>query len=412
MTWKEAFLSAWDNLRRHRLRSALTMLGIIFGVAAVIAMLAIGAGAEAQAMGMIERLGLRNVLVRAKTMGDQEAEEARKRSLGLSPRDARAIVDAVPGVDAALPRIEIDAWRLFGGGRTTEAPVFGVAPEHGRLFGLRVSEGRFLDALDARDHAQVCVLGADVRRELFGFEPAVGGQVKVNDVWLTVVGVLAGEGSGAGGSFQGVEVGAPGLEVYLPATTATTKFERDPLAAPWDEIAIQLAPGASPHEVAAATDSLLSALHGGVEDYQLVVPEALLSQARRTQRMFAIVMGSIAGISLLVGGIGIMNIMLATVLERTREIGVRRAVGATERDIRNQFLVESFSISLLGGLAGIAAGVLIAWLVAITAGWSTDVTVASVALSTGVALAVGLVSGLYPARRAAALDPIDALRYE
>ncbi|MGH9381908.1 MAG: ABC transporter permease [Thermoanaerobaculia bacterium] len=412
MTWKEAFLSAWENLRRHRLRAALTMLGIIFGVAAVIAMLAIGAGAEAQAMGMIERLGLRNVLVRAQTLSDAEAEQTRRHSLGVSPRDARAIAEAVPGVAAALPRIEIDVWRLFGGGRSTGAPVFGVAADHGRLFGLEVSEGRFLDALDVRDHAQVCVLGAEVRRELFGFEPALGREVKVNDVWLTVVGVLGGEGGGAGGSFEGVDVGAPGQEVYIPASTATSKFDRDPLAAPWDEIVVHLEAEASPHQVAAATGSLLAVLHGGAADYDLVVPEVLLAQARRTQRMFAIVMGSIAGISLLVGGIGIMNIMLATVLERTREIGVRRAVGATERDIRNQFLVESFSISLAGGVAGIAVGILIAWLVAVTAGWSTDVTAASVALSTGVALAVGLVSGLYPARRAAALDPIDALRYE
>jgi putative ABC transport system permease protein len=158
--------------------------------------------------------------------------------------------------------------------------------------------------------------------------------------------------------------------------------------------------------------SLLERLHGGVDDYELVVPEALLEQSRRTQRLFNIVMGCIAGISLLVGGIGIMNIMLATVLERTREIGVRRAVGARREDIRRQFIIESFSISALGGVSGIVVGVAIARIVAAYAGWPTVVTLTSIALSTGVSVAVGLASGLYPAVRAAALDPIEALRYE
>jgi putative ABC transport system permease protein len=157
---------------------------------------------------------------------------------------------------------------------------------------------------------------------------------------------------------------------------------------------------------------LVDRIHGGAGDFDLVVPEALLAQSRRTQRLFSIVMGCIAGISLLVGGIGIMNIMLATVLERTREIGVRRAVGARRLDIRNQFIIESFSISVLGGVFGIAAGLLIARAVAAYAGWPTVVTLSSIALSTGVSVAVGLASGIYPAVRAAELDPIDALRYE
>jgi putative ABC transport system permease protein len=195
-------------------------------------------------------------------------------------------------------------------------------------------------------------------------------------------------------------------------TTADRKFEHPALDSPLDEIVIRMREGGNGRETAALVRGLLERLHAGAVDYELVVPEALLAESRRTQRLFNVVMGCIAGISLLVGGIGIMNIMLATVLERTREIGVRRAVGARQADIRFQFVVESFAISLIGGLAGIVAGVAIARGVAAYAGWETVVTAGAILLATGVAMTVGLASGIYPAARAAALDPIDALRWE
>ena len=195
-------------------------------------------------------------------------------------------------------------------------------------------------------------------------------------------------------------------------TTAQRKFEHDPLQDELDEIRVMLMEGAEPVESAAIIAGLLDRLHGGEEDTTLTVPQALLEQSRQTQRLFNIVMGCIAGISLLVGGIGIMNIMLATVLERTREIGTRRAVGARRSHIRNQFIIEAFTISVLGGAAGVALGVGIARGVAFYAGWATVVTLSSILLATGVSLAVGLVFGIYPAMRAADLDPIDALRHE
>jgi putative ABC transport system permease protein len=432
MTPQEAFRSALDNLAAHKLRSALTMLGMIFGVGAVIAMMSIGAGAERQALASIERLGLRNVLVRAKTFKDDELREIRQQSLGVSQRDAAAIAEAVPGVDLVVPRIHIDPYKVISpAGKTDGAAVYGVTPQYGDLAHLGLAEGRFLDPLDESTHAQVCVIGPEVRRDLFGYGQALGGLVKVNDVWLEVVGVLATDAApastapGAGAPGKGSEGGEAATspsggsgsgpssrEIYLPLSTADRKFEHPALASPLDEIVVRLKDGVSGQETASVMRDLLDRLHAGTGDYELVVPEALLAESRRTQQLFNVVMGAIAGISLLVGGIGIMNIMLATVLERTREIGVRRAVGARRQDIRFQFIVESFAISLIGGVAGIVAGLALARGVAAYAGWQTIVTGASILLATGVAMTVGLASGIYPATRAASLDPIEALRYE
>jgi putative ABC transport system permease protein len=407
----QALRTAISSLAAHSMRSALTMLGMIFGVAAVIAMLAIGAGAEQEALAGIERLGVRNLLVRAKELKDNDLREIREKSLGVSPRDIEAIQEAVPGVERVAGRAEIEPYKILADGAKTEAEVHGVSSEHDELFHLELGEGRFLDERDQLDHAQVCVIGATVRRELFGYGEALGGHLKVNDVWLTVVGVL--RSSGAAGDESGAEgTGSLERQIFLPLSTALRKFERQPLDSPLSEIIVRLAEGAQPGRTASVLRPLLERLHGGQADFDLVVPAALLAEARRTQRLFSIVMGCIAGISLLVGGIGIMNIMLATVLERTREIGVRRAVGATQADIRRQFLLEAFAISALGGLVGVVLGVGLAETVARSAGWPTVVTTWSVLLASGVSMAVGLASGWYPAVRAARLDPIEALRTE
>jgi putative ABC transport system permease protein len=411
MRASEAFRSALDNLSAHKLRSSLTMLGMMFGVGAVISMLSIGAGAERRALSIIDKLGLRNVVVRAKEFKPEEQREIRKKSVGVSLRDVEAIREAVPGTELVLPRLEIEPYKVLSASGKASAKVYGVSHRQTQLIKLGVSEGRFIQAAEENEHAQVCVLGAGVRRELFGVGPALGKEVKINDVWCEVIGVLVPESVGAS-SVQGVSVGSTSSEIYLPVTTALRKFEQDPLRSPLQEVLVQLAPNASSRDTSASISALLDRLHGGAADYELIVPEALLEQSRETQRLFNVVMGCIAGISLLVGGIGIMNIMLASVLELTREIGVRRAVGARRRDIRFQFLVTSFSLSLLGGLAGVAIGVVIAQVVAIYAKWPTVVTPASILLATGVSMAVGLVSGLVPAIRAANLDPIDALRYE
>ena len=414
MSVGEALRAALQSLSEHKLRTLLTMLGVVFGVAAVIAMLSIGAGAERQALDLIEQLGTRNVLVRSVEIPDDRLVEVRERSAGLSLRDRDAILDAVPGVELVAPRAAVRTWRIGAGTYETEAKVLGVNEDHPRLVQVDLSEGRFLDALDVRDHSQVCVIGEGVRRDLFGFEEAVGRLLKINDVWVEVVGVLESSRDG-GSSVLGVSLDSPSRTIYLPVTTAVRKFDQRPLDAPLRELVVRLREGSGAPESQMAgrlVQSLLEHLHSGSEDFELIVPEALLEQSRQTQRLFNIVMGCIAGISLIVGGIGIMNITLATVLERTREIGVRRAVGARKRDIVVQFLMESFSISALGAGVGVAFGVVTARTIAAAAGWPTIVTAVAVLLSVGVALSVGLAAGLYPARRAAEVDPIESLHYD
>jgi len=407
----EAIRSAALSLRSHKLRTSLTMLGMIFGVAAVIGMLSIGAGAQEQTLSMIEGMGLRNVIVRAEDFKDDELREMRKKSLGVSLRDAEALAEAIPGAAFVDPVARVEARKVFAPGAKAEPRVLGVSHAHALNSGLDLAEGRFFGEEEEKASAQVCVIGPKVRQDLFGYGPAIGRSLKVGDVWLTVVGVLRTRFEGEE-KLQGVRVVSPANDIYLPVTTARWKFPRPALRQELDEIIVTLDRSANSRESAAVINALLQRLHGGVGDYSIVVPEALLAQSRRTQRIFNVVMGCIAGISLLVGGIGIMNIMLATVLERTREIGLRRAVGATRMDIRNQFIIEAFTLSIAGGLIGVIFGVGIARLVAAYAGWQTIVTIFSVLLATGVSITVGLVFGIYPALRAANLHPIEALRYE
>jgi putative ABC transport system permease protein len=406
----DAFVAALGSLAEHKLRTTLTMLGMMFGVGAVVAMLSIGAGAEREALALIERLGTRNVVVRAKTYKPEELAEIRKKSLGLSIRDVEALQEAVPGVTYAAPRLEVEPYKVLAAGAKTEAKVFGVSYRHAELSTFPLAEGRGLDQRDELHHAQVCVIGAGVRRDLFGGGAALGQDVKINDVWCEVIGVLARDSDAT--AVQGVAVASTDHEIYMPFTTALRKLDRDPLKSPLSEIVIRLDPEAPAGETGAVIGTLLDRLHGGTRDFEIVVPEALLRHSRETQQLFNLVMGLIAGISLLVGGIGIMNIMLATVLEQTREIGVRRAVGARRSDIRFQFLVTAFTLAMLGGMLGVAMGLGIARVVAAYADWPTVVTTWSVLLSLGVSVAVGVGSGLYPAVRAARLDPIQALHAE
>jgi putative ABC transport system permease protein len=257
------------------------------------------------------------------------------------------------------------------------------------------------------------VLGENAKVNLLGYAPGVGKHVKVNDTWLEVVGVLR-EQVGAGGQSSGGKMQDVNNTVYIPYNTFQyrywdqSRFMKDDL----DGIDLRLKADADSVEVSKVVMAILSSTHHGVQDYTVTIPAALLAQQKRTQTIFTYVMVAIAAISLLVGGIGIMNIVLATVLERTREIGIRRSIGARRIDIVRQFLTESVMISVAGGLAGIAFGFFLAWLIARTAEWKTIVTTGSVVIAFGVSVAVGVLFGIYPAMKAARINPIDALRYE
>jgi putative ABC transport system permease protein len=407
----EAVKIALLNLGRHKLRTSLTMLGMIFGVAAVLAMLSIGAGAEREALSVIQQMGLQNIIVRAKEFEPEELRIMRQDSPGLSLRDANALLKALPPGTLVVGKKQLRTYQIASAYGRADSRVLGVPAAYPRVGNLAIVEGAFLLPIDEGLRHQVCVLGTSARRKLFGLNRALGEQVKINQEWFTVIGVLADQQVG-GEEFQGVKLENPNNDIFIPLQTLLDKFEPDPVANELDEITVRLPSPENLREHAALISGMMAAMHNQLDDFALIVPERLLEQSRQTQRIFNIVMGAIASISLLVGGIGIMNIMLASVLERTNEIGLRRAIGARRRDISRQFIVEAVTISLSGAILGIGLGFAIARLVAAYSGWSTILTPVSVLLGVGVSVTVGLVFGIFPARKAALVSPIESLRYE
>ncbi len=403
-----------ENLRLHKLRSLLTMLGMIFGVAAVVSMMSIGAGAQQQVMAFIEDLGVRNLIVEAREAGDRQAlDRIRKLSAGLSFQDLRVIRANVEGLAAATARKKVTPTKVLPRPRGDMPSVYGVEPGYQDIARLRVVEGRFFDAAENDRAAPVCVLGQGVRMSLFGTGTALGEYVKANEQWYHVVGVVGPQVT-AQAEVAGLSTQDRNNLVYVPLQAAMLRSE-DAYAYLKDEIDgiyLQLQEGVDPLATASVVRGILDAAHRGADDFALVVPAELLAQQRRTQRVFDMVMVALASISLLVGGIGIMNIMLATILERTREIGTRRAVGARRRDIVRQFLVETILISFVGGVLGILFGAGMSRVIAWLAGWSTIVTPGSILLAFLVSVSVGLVFGVYPALKAARLDPVEALHSE
>lgn len=400
-----------DSLFQHKLRTLLTLLGIIFGVGAVIAMLSIGKGAEQEALELIDSMGLRNIIVKGKMFEEARLKEIRENSLGLSLQDLSSVLDTLPLLSASSAGKQIKTYALFSGHGESEAEVWGVTSSYQDLANIQITEGRFLLPTDDQIQSSVCVIGSRVAQVLFPSQPALGRPIKINQVWMRVVGVIK-DRNLARDDFQGVSLKGEQNKIYLPLQTALRRFAFKPLENEIDEFRVQLRPGESSATAAASIDYLLQKRHKGSADYELVVPEALLDQNRKTQNIFTIVMACIAGISLLVGGMGVMNIMLASVLERTAEIGLRRALGATERDIQRQFLLETFTVSSVGGLIGILFGFFLSGAIAFFAGWAVGWSLWAIILSVGVCSLVGLVFGIYPAVKASRLNPIEALRHD
>jgi len=401
----------YESLLAHKLRALLTMLGIIFGVAAVIAMLSIGAGARQEVIAFIEQLGVRNLIVESREITDQQAfQKVRQLSAGLSFQDLRAIEGSVRGLSASSARKRITPTKMLPKPQGNPPVVVGVTPAYPDIMGLRVAAGRFFDLLEADAAAPVAVLGQAARSELFGSHDPLGQFVKVNQQWFEVIGVAGPQLSTQAG-IGGLAAQDANQVIYVPLMATILRIEesgssrKDEI----DGLYLQLDPATDVGAAGAQVRGLLDVMHRGAADFNVVVPAELLAEQQRTRNIFQVVMVAIASISMLVGGIGIMNIMLASVLERTKEIGVRRAVGARHGDIVRQFLVETTMITLTGGAVGTALGVALSELVGYFAGWSTIVTMTSIVLAFAVSVTVGLVFGLYPAIRAARLDPVRAL---
>ena len=403
-----------QNLLQHKLRSLLTMLGMIFGVAAVVSMLSIGAGAQQQVMAFIEQMGLRNIIVEAEEAHNyQELQKVRKVSPGMTLQDLRVVRANVAGLADSSARKRFVPNKLMPKPQREMPVVYGVTPNYQQIASLRVVAGRFFDADESDRAAPVCVLGQSARSNLFGGQDAIGQYVKVNEQWFHVIGVV-----GPQLTAQTQIPGMPSTDlnnlIYVPLASALLRLEE---SMSWvhdeiDGIYMQLDPAQDSLNTAEVVRGLLNVSHKNAGDFRVVVPAELLAEQKRTQRIFDVVMVAIASISLLVGGIGIMNIMLASILERTREIGVRRAVGARQSDIIRQFLIEAVLISFVGGIMGIAFGFGISRLIAWLANWWTIVTLASILLAFLVSVSVGLIFGIYPAMKAARLDPVEAIRYE
>jgi putative ABC transport system permease protein len=405
---------ALSNLRAQKTRTMLTALGIVFGVGSVIGMLAIGSGAKEESLRFIEQLGVRNVLIDSRpTTSQEELQQRRRSSPGLSRRDVRILKANVEALETLSARRTLHPSRVLPKPARDIPELYGVNPSYSAIHSLHLAEGKFFDESDDASSATVCVLGEGAKVNLLGYGAALGKFVKVNDTWLEVVGVLS-EQLMAGSTNTGASMQDLNNIVYIPLNTFEYRFydESSEMKDDLDGIEIRLKADADSIEVAKVVTAILNNTHHNTQDFSVTIPAALLAQQQRTQTIFTYVMVAIAAISLLVGGIGIMNIVLATVLERTREIGIRRSIGARRFDIVRQFLTESVLISVGGGLLGIAFGFFLAWLIARTAEWKTIVTSASVVIAFSVSVAVGVIFGIYPAMKASRINPIDALRYE
>jgi len=402
------------SLLAHKLRSLLTMLGMIFGVGAVVAMLSITAGAEKQMMSFIDQLGVNNIIIEAHEAVDRnELQQIRATSPGLTFRDFRAISENVQGLEAITPRKRFKPQRVLPKTAQEAPQLIGVLPNFVEINSLKLIAGRFFTDEENLRSEPVCVLGESAKLNLLGYEDAVGKYIKINDTWLQVIGVLTPQAT-SDSDVEGVQALNRNNLVIAPLNTVMRRFEDNTswLKDEIDGIYMRVTPGTDSVETSNVVRAILSATHKDAGDFTVIVPAGLLEERRRTQFIFKVVMICIAGISLLVGGIGIMNIMLATVLERTREIGIRRAIGAKQGDIIRQFLMEAVLISIVGGLIGIGFGFTLSRLIATAAGWSTVVTTSSIAIAFGVSVFIGLLFGIYPAVQAARLDPIEAIRYE
>jgi putative ABC transport system permease protein len=440
--------TALEAVAHNRLRAGLTSLGILFGVASVIAMLAIGRGAEAEILEQMKLLGSNNVLIapyeeqKEGEAEEQDSKQPKRYTPGLTQLDADAIRAHVPGVDAVSAEVVLNT-SITREGRRRSGKVVGIDSTYFRLLNMNLATGSSFTTEQMAKGRPVAIIGHGVKTRFFTSEEPIGKAIKVGEIWVTVVGVLE-DRQVAGENTERLGLRDVGMDVFVPLNTMLLRFRnraqvtqseiemasRENDGPPnqeepteevkqeranyhqLDRIVVRVTDSKQVPQVADVVRRMLMRRHNEVVDFEVTVPELLLKQEQRAKTIFNVVLGAIASISLIVGGIGIMNIMLASILERIREIGVRRALGATQKDILGQFLAEAVLISVAGGVAGILVGTGLSLGIEKFAGIRTMVSAMSIIVAFGVSLTVGLVFGIVPAWRAAKQDPVVCLRYE
>lgn len=446
---------ALDALLANKMRSMLTALGIIFGVAAVIAMLAIGNGAQQEILEQIKLVGVNNIIIQPvveQTEQNLEAEgegarEKKKFSPGLTMRDVDGIRELIPGIAKLSPEIILETFIIKNGIRRS-AKLVGVEPAYFELTNFQLSSGRMFNNTHLLRGDPVCVIGKSIQTKFFPTSDPIGKSIKVGNQWLEVIGILE-ERIISSKSISTLGIRDYNMDVYTPLQSVLIRYINRDLVTPGsvqtsnissrgrfviiggvggagsdsqseerenyhqlDRLVVQVENTELLTPLADVLSRFLQRRHFEVVDFEITIPELLLKQQQRTKQIFNIVLGAIAGISLLVGGIGIMNIMLASVLERIKEIGLRLSIGARKEDIVLQFLFEAVMISISGGIIGVILGITMATVVSNFADIPTIILPSSILLSFGVAATVGLIFGIAPAQRAASQDPITSLRYE